>query len=218
MQEQQDESIGPWQVLILGLSVLVLIAVSVDTVLKLNREMAQILQVFDNIVCAFFIIDFAVRFGKAQSKTEFLRWGWLDLLSSIPVLPYFRLARLVRIVRVLRILRAFRSTKNLVSYLFRNRAQGAFASATLISITLIIFSSIAILNVENDPASNIKNAEDALWWAFATITTVGYGDRYPLTTEGRLIGVVLMLAGVGIFGTFSGYVASWFMSAQKKSS
>jgi voltage-gated potassium channel len=87
----------------------------------------------------------------------------------------------------------------------------------LISITLVIFSSIAILNVETKPESNIKGAEDALWWAVVTITTVGYGDKYPITTEGRIIGALLMTAGVGLFGAFTGYVASWFLGSRQKS-
>jgi voltage-gated potassium channel len=80
---------------------------------------------------------------------------------------------------------------------------------------LIIFSSIAILQVEKDPASNIKSAEDAIWWAYVTITTVGYGDKYPVTTEGRVIAAVLMTAGVGLFGTFTAYVASWFVAEKQ---
>lgn len=59
--------------------------------------------------------------------------------------------------------------------------------------------------------SNIHNAGDALWWAFVTITTVGYGDFYPVTYEGRIVAAVLMTAGVGLFGTFTGFVASWFL-------
>ena len=70
-----------------------------------------------------------------------------------------------------------------------------------------------MLQVEKDvPGAKIKNAEDALWWAYVTITTVGYGDLYPVTTEGRLIAAVLMTIGVGLFGTFTAYVASWFVS------
>ena len=65
------------------------------------------------------------------------------------------------------------------------------------------------------PNSNIKDAEDALWWSFVTITTVGYGDRFPVTTEGRLVGAVLMICGVGLFGTFTGFIASWFMEGEK---
>lgn len=120
----------------------------------------------------------------------------------------------MRIVRILRILRAFRSTKVLLNYLFKNRAQGTFAALAMISLVMVIFSSIAILNVENTPESNIKTPSDALWWAFATITTVGYGDRFPVTHEGRIIAALLMTAGVGLFGTFTAYVASLFIEAE----
>ena len=64
---------------------------------------------------------------------------------------------------------------------------------------MLLFSSIAILQVETDPNSNIKTAEDAIWWSYVTITTVGYGDKYPVTTEGRIIAVILMTVGVGLF-------------------
>jgi voltage-gated potassium channel len=104
-----------------------------------------------------------------------------------------------------------RSTKLLLTYILKNRTRGTFAAVASLSVLLLIFASISILNVETDPGSNIKTAEDALWWAFVTITTVGYGDKYPVTTEGRAIAAVLMLGGVGLFGTFTGYVASWFM-------
>jgi voltage-gated potassium channel len=105
-----------------------------------------------------------------------------------------------------------------VDHIFRKRVQGAFSAAVLIAILMIIFSSIAILQVENDPNSNIKNAEDALWWSFVTITTVGYGDKFPVTTEGRIIAMVLMTVGVGLFGTFTGFIASWFVNSSKEAS
>jgi voltage-gated potassium channel len=72
-------------------------------------------------------------------------------------------------------------------------------------------SSIAILQFEGPPDSNIKTAGDALWWAMATVTTVGYGDKFPVTPEGRIIASFLMVCGVGLFGTLSGFVASWFL-------
>jgi voltage-gated potassium channel len=71
-----------------------------------------------------------------------------------------------------------------------------------------------VLHFETDPESNIKSADDAVWWAFTTITTVGYGDRYPLTSEGRFTAVILMCAGVGLFGTFSGFLAAWLIGPE----
>jgi voltage-gated potassium channel len=112
----------------------------------------------------------------------------------------FQWARIARVVRIIRILRAFRSTKILLQYLFRNRSRGTIATASLVSFLMMIFSSIAILNFENAPNSNIKSPEDALWWAFTTVTTVGYGDKYPVTTEGRVVAALLMTSSVGLFG------------------
>jgi voltage-gated potassium channel len=71
--------------------------------------------------------------------------------------------------------------------------------------------------VERDaPGSNIRTAEDALWWAYVTITTVGYGDKYPVTSEGRIIAVALITVGVGLFGTFTAFVASWFVEKREE--
>ena len=113
--------------------------------------------------------------------------------------------------RLLRVLRAFRSLRHLAGHVFQKRVQGAFTSVAILAVLMVIFSSVAILQVEDDPNSNIKTAEDALWWAYVTITTVGYGDKYPVTTEGRIIAAFLMTMGVGLFGTFTGFVASWFV-------
>nr|WP_317046583.1 potassium channel family protein [Adhaeribacter arboris] len=114
----------------------------------------------------------------------------------------------MRLIRLLRILRAFRSTKHLVNHIFKNRVQGTFSAGATITVLMVLFSAIAILQVETDPNSNIKTAEDALWWAYVTITTVGYGDKFLVTTEGRVIAALLMTIGVGLFGTFTAFVAS----------
>ncbi len=146
-----------------------------------------------------------------------MKWGWIDLLSSIPMVDALRYGRIVRVVRVLRILRAVRSTKVIIAYVFRNRMQGTFSLVSAVSIILVIFGAIAMLQLEKGvDGSNINNATDALWWAFVTITTVGYGDFYPVTFEGRVVAAVLMTAGVGLFGTFTGFVASWFLEEDEE--
>jgi voltage-gated potassium channel len=81
----------------------------------------------------------------------------------------------------------------------------------ILAFLILIFSSIAILQVENTANGNIKTAEDAIWWAYTTITTVGYGDKYPVTSEGRLIAIFLMTFGVGMFGTMTAYISSLFI-------
>lgn len=216
MSAPPGNKIGFLNILVLILTIYVLGALLVDTLFKLPPEVSRVLYLTDNAICAIFFIDFCVRFYQAENKLKYMKWGWVDLLSSIPTIDYFRAGRAFRLIRLLRIIRAFRLTRHLINHIFRNRAEGAFTSVFIIAIMLIIFSAIAILQVETDPNSNIKTAEEAIWWAYVTITTVGYGDKFPVTTEGRLIACVLMTAGVGLFGTFSGFVASWFVGDTKK--
>lgn len=213
---KEPEKLSFLNLLILVLSVYVLISLIIDTFLKLPVEVSKILNIADDFICIIFLYDFAYRFYFAENKLKFMKWGWIDLISSIPTLNYVRAGRTLRLIRLLRILRAFRSTKHLVHHIFKNRTEGALKTAGIIAILMVIFSSIAILQVEDDPNSNIKTAEDALWWSYVTITTVGYGDKYPITTEGRIIAVFLMTIGVGLFGTFTAFLASWFVEETKK--
>ena len=67
------------------------------------------------------------------------------------------------------------------------------------------------------PTRNIKDASDALWYVYVTVTTVGYGDRYPVTNAGRVVGVLIMTVGVGLFGTLTGFLANAFVSPAKDS-
>jgi len=121
-----------------------------------------------------------------------------------------------RVFRIFRVLRGVRATKLIASFVLDRRAEGAFLAAALISMLLVVFSSIAVLQFETTLESNIKGPGDAIWWAFVTLTTVGYGDRYPVTTEGRVVGALLMTAGVGLFGALSGFVAAWFLTPSRR--
>jgi voltage-gated potassium channel len=214
---QQRQALHPFNILIMVLSVYVIIALLINTFAHLPPETSKLLRDIDHAICFFFLIDFIVRFTSAKNKLEYMKWGWIDLISSIPVFDVFVAARLFRVVQLLRVLRAFRSMRMVLKYYFSNKVKGAFTSIGIIAILMVIFSAIGILNVERDaPHSNIKTAEDALWWAYVTITTVGYGDKFPVTTEGRIIAVALITVGMGLFGTFTAYVASWFVEKREE--
>ena len=205
-----------WQIVMLFLCAYILGALFVDTVFRLPDETSELLNQIDNLICIVFIGDFVFNVITAKSKLGYLKWGWIDLISSIPNIQILRWGRFARVIRILRILRALRSTKVILKVIFLNRAKGTIASVAMISFVLVVFSSIAILNCETTPDSNIKRASDALWWSFVTITTVGYGDFYPTTALGRIIAAVLMASGVGIFGAFTAYVASFFIQQEEK--
>ena len=209
------ENLGFLNLIIVVLSVYVLGALLVDTFFSLPQDIHELLQIIDDGICLIFLYEFFHRLVKSKNKLSFMKWGWIDLISSIPALPFVRIGRLFRLIRLFRILRAFRSIKVLSQHVFRNRVQGTMSAVAIITFLVVIFSSISILLVEKDPGSNIKTAEDAIWWSLVTVTTVGYGDKFPVTTEGRFIGVVLMFVGVGLFGTFTAYVASWFTAGNQ---
>ena len=212
MSIQEKEKLGFLNLIIIILSVYVLISLLVDTFVKLPLEISDLLFTIDNGICLVFLLDFFIRFFHAENKLKFMKWGWIDLISSIPSVDILRIGRLVRLIRLLRVFRAFRSTRILVKHIFKNKIEGTITTVTIITVLIIISSSISILIVENVPGSNIKTAEDAIWWAMTTVTTVGYGDRYPVTTEGRIIAVVLMITGISLFGVFTGYISSIFVS------
>lgn len=206
--EVRSHEITIFQLCLLGLSVVAVLALVVDAVAPLPREVSRTVQYGDTAVCLLLFIDFIYRFKKAESKKDFMRLGWIDLVACIPNVDFLRAARLVRILRIVRLLRGLRAGHRVLQLVRENRPRSALASAMTIMLLLVAFSSAGILIAEDQPESNIKSAEDAIWWSVTTITTVGYGDRYPTTVEGRIIAMVLMLCGVGLFGVLSGFVAS----------
>lgn len=214
---QESEKLTIFQLFLVVLSVYVLISLFVQSLFDLSPEMDQMVDHLDFFICLIFMADFFIRLYQAPSKRAFLKWGWIDFVSSIPMLDSFRAGSLFRIFRVMRLLRAFRSVKVLSQYLLRNRSKNTFTTVAAVSCLLTMTGAILILNVEkNLPASNIKTPSDAIWWAVVTVTTVGYGDRFPVSDAGRAIAAVLMTAGVGLFGTFTGFVASMFVEPDIK--
>ena len=126
------------------------------------------------------------------------------------------MGRMVRVIRIIRILRAFRSTRHLVAFLYRHRTRGLALTVVLTGFVLLIFSSIGVLVFEDEKESNIRTPFDAMWWAVSTMTTVGYGDKVPVTVEGKIVAMILMVTGVGLFGVLTGLFARLFMGPDMK--
>jgi voltage-gated potassium channel len=209
---RRELELQPYDFFMLLLCVYSLMSLSAETFLGLSQETRDIVDAVDNVVCGIFLLDFFINLGRAKDRFQFMKWGWIDLLSSIPAIDFLQAGRIVRVIRILRVLRGIRLARILANYLKNNRADGAFLAVIFIAILLLFLSSIAILQVEVAQDSNIKTPSDALWWAIVTMTTVGYGDKFPTTTIGRIIASVLMVSGVGLFGTLSGSVASWILN------
>ncbi len=149
-----------------------------------------------------FLADYVVRLVLVEQRWRFVRRNWLDGLAVL--LPLLRPLRILSLVRVARVL-----DRGLTSSL-----HGRVATYTALTAGLVVFmASLAVYDAERGRSgSTVTDYDDAVWWAFTTITTVGYGDQYPVTAEGRLVAVLLMLSGIGLLGVVTASVASWFVN------
>ncbi len=215
--EASQARVTPYLLFMLVLSVFSLMLLAVDVTWQAAASFRSILNGADNALCVLFFADFLITLYRSRDRRRYLAtWGWVDLISSIPVMSAFRIGRVARIVRIIRVFRAVRSARALVAVVVERRAQSAMLAAALLAIIFVVFGSIAVLQVEQVDGANITSPQDAVWWTVVTLTTVGYGDRYPVTTEGRVVATVLMVAGLGLFGTLSGFVAAGFLSPAKR--
>lgn len=204
-----------YQIFILVLTILSL-AVMVAMLLPLSDATLKVLGFYDNLICIIFLIDFFLNLRGAAKKSDYFigQRGWLDLIGSIPSFGIFRLggllrlARLSRLARITRLLRG-ENKKTLVKDILENRSRYAVFLTILLTILVLTVASVLVLQFESkSPDANITTGGDALWYAIVTITTVGYGDRYPVTPAGRTTAVFIMFMGVGIIGALASILAS----------
>jgi voltage-gated potassium channel len=204
-----------YNIFILVLTLLSL-GIMVVLLLPLSEATLQLLTVYDNVICVIFLIDFALNMRGAAKKSDYFigQRGWLDLLGSIPTLGVLRitgllrLARLSRLARITRLMRGGQKTA-LVKDVLQNRSRYAVFITLFLAILVLTICGALVLQFESkSPDASITTGGDALWYSIVTITTVGYGDFYPVTTGGRITGTVIMFAGIGIIGALASILAS----------
>jgi voltage-gated potassium channel len=192
------------------------LAIMVLMLLPLSEAEHTALLFFDNAICVIFLIDFVYNITGSKPKRQYFihHRGWLDLLGSIPTFgilrftALFRLARISRLARITRLLGG-QKRKALIDDVIQNRGSYALFITFLAAYLVLSASTVLVLQFESRaPDPNIVTGGDALWWGLVTITTVGYGDFYPVTFLGRATGVFVMFAGVGIIGSLASILAS----------
>jgi voltage-gated potassium channel len=193
------------------------LVIMVVLLLPLDDSTIGLLQFYDNLICVIFLLDFFINLRASPKKSDYFikEGGWLDLLGSIPSLGVtfkysglFRLARLSRLSRIARLL-GRKQRGDLLREIVQNR--GEYAAFITILMTIIILSTASVLVLQfegRSPDANIKTGWDAFWYSVVTITTVGYGDRYPVTTAGRITAMFIMFMGVGIIGALASILSS----------
>ncbi|GAA4343762.1 ion transporter [Microbacterium rhizosphaerae] len=204
-----------YEIFIGVLSILSVVNLVLALVIR-DPELRDVLLVMNVIFSIIFLIDFTYRITTAPSASRyfFVQYGWADLLASLP-LAELKILRLFRVFRVIRLMREL-GPRTIARRVLRDRANSALATLLLMGVLVLQYGSLAILKVEEHATgANITDASDALWYTIVTISTVGYGDRYPVTNAGRIIGSFIIIVGVGIFGTFTGYLANAFLGPGK---
>lgn len=199
-----------YEFFILAISILAIINIFF-ILFTANPERDQVLVIVNFILSLILLFDFFYRFLTAREKLNyFLRhFGWLDLLGSLPLywMPLFRLLRIIRILRLFRQIGAFALMRDFR----RNPAASILAVVTFLMFIILQVGSYLIIGVESRAANaNIVMPLDALWWALVTVTTVGYGDKFPVTNLGRIVGTFVILIGVIMFSVLTSFFTSKF--------
>src|SRR5215813_491630 len=208
----EKQEVNSYELFIGALSVISIINI-VLALLVQDPAVRNVIVIVDTGLCFVFFADFLGRLRNAESKSRyfFRQLGWLDLLGSLPF-PGLRIARVFRVARVVRLVRAV-GMKTLVDKVLHDRAGSALYTVLILCVIVIQYGSMFELVTQRKASgANITTASDAVWYVIVTITTVGYGDKYPITNGGRIVGVLIMVTGVGLFGVLTGFLANTFLT------
>ena len=203
----------------MALLALLIIPVLVMEERATTPEMRGVAMAINWVIWIAFVVEFAI--GWAADRTwRFPRKAWFDLLLILVTPPFgvpeaMQSIRSVRVLRVLRLLRAVGVAVMGVRLAQRHFAKKKFHYVLLIACGTVVLGAVAVYALEADENKSIRHFGDALWWAITTVTTVGYGDITPVTPEGRLVAVALMLTGIGVIGVFTATVASLLFEEQQ---
>lgn len=210
------DQISNFQLFILLLSMLSILNVLVF-LLPFSSQVKEVFQTMGNLYCLFFLADFFIHLKNSKPKSQyfFKQLGILDLLGSIPI-AFFSIFRIYRVLKYIVLLKRY-TIKRLLADVNSRRAESALFLVLFVLVFVLQFGGAAVLGFESKAANaNILSASDALWWGVVSVTTVGYGDRFPVTNPGRMIGVLLMFVGVGTFGVLTSYLANSLLAPPKK--
>lgn len=191
-------------IIVASLTVISLVIVLIDYILTLSAGQKIIIYLFDLGVVICLAWDFSNRIKDSPHRASYIIKHWYEFPAMLPLILYTVVdtsTLMGVIIHNLRFITFFRLIRlyNLLALI----GGSEFIYLAGFSIFTIVFGAIGIYLVEpGNPNANIKNLDDAFWWAVSTITTVGYGDVYPVTTAGRIIATIIMFAGIGILGTF----------------
>jgi voltage-gated potassium channel len=160
---------------------------------------------------AVFVLEFASRLVSAHDRLQYLRGHWIDALA---LLPPVRALRVLRLLRLLRLVRAFAGIYRAAMHVERLARHRGFAGLIVAWLSVMVVCSAFVYQAEHGTNKLLASPFDAMWWGVTTLTTVGYGDTYPVTQDGRLGAMALMLLGIGLFSAITATITSYFISEE----
>ena len=167
-----------------------------------SPEIREDARLVEEVIIAIFAVELIIKVAVADRRLEYLRYHWLDVL--IIVVPFLRPLRLLLFLPML--MRA-------VVALRRIMADFRAAYVLVVGLITVITAAGLILVFEDNSDGPIQTFGDALWWAITTITTVGYGDTFPVTSEGRALAAALMVVGISLFGVLTAGIAAYLVES-----
>jgi len=181
---------------------------------KLMPDQILLIQRIDLVIAFVFLADFSIGMWLAKSRKQYFAQNWPDLLASIPVSEgVFRTLRMLRVLRLVRVIRVIARIRRIGVAAEKIADESSkYIYAVAITVVVLLSGAVAFFSMEHGINPQVHNFFDAVWWAVVTGTTVGYGDIYPITWEGRLVGMLLMFFGIGLVGTVAGFMGGYFMN------
>ncbi len=205
-----------WDRFVIFVTILTLVVLAVDFALDPGSKLSVVFGWVDFGFCLVFFVDFAWRLALAPHRWAFLRRNWIDLIGAIPFVGPLRGVRVIRLMRLIRLTRVIVLIRRLVKHFEVPVPTKALGYLGIAATLWWAFAGLTFSMFERGSNDNIKGMDDALWWSITTLSTVGYGDLYPVTAGGRLVAAATMALGVGILGTFGGTIATMFLDFREQ--
>ncbi len=195
------------------------ISYAVQLFCPLDAEVRHLLVIYDFGACIYFLIDWFMRFSRSENRPRFAWRNSLDFIVSLPIVELFHyigFLKILQIARLVRLFKLFTSLSRVRSAKKLGVAQIMKMLAPLLFVVLMIISPILVLLFERNSGGSIDTAVDAIWWTYCTISTIGYGDLFPITIAGRAVAVVVSVGGIAIFGMISAILVNLILKKVQK--
>ncbi len=207
----KDKGSPLYNLILLFLSIYILSALLIESFIVQDQEIKRVLQYLDFFVCVLFLTDFLVNLYAAESKLKYMKWGWIDAISSIPAIDPLRWGRVSKIVRIIRYFRAIKSIKILLKSIHASKIETLSLCVFLIIFLTYSLSSAFILDFERDFDSQINTAESALWWSFLNLMNAKTSVTQALSPEGITVTIILNKVGLLLFAYFNSMIVAWLV-------